>query len=82
VWSVCGCLVNWSVQVFSFFFYNFCFLFLRHQTMDKVHKHNSFNTNTPLSESYRSDLTQIKHRFLKDEFLENALLLLLLLLRF
>jgi hypothetical protein len=29
-------------------------LFLRHQTMDKVQKHNSFNTNTPLSESYRN----------------------------
>jgi len=25
---------------------------LRHQTMDKVQKHNSFNTNTPSSESY------------------------------
>jgi hypothetical protein len=23
--------------------------------MDKVHKHNSINTNTPSSESYRSD---------------------------
>jgi hypothetical protein len=31
----------------------FC-LFLRHQTMDKVQKHNSFNTNTPSSESYRN----------------------------
>jgi hypothetical protein len=29
-------------------------LFLRHQTMDKVQKHNSFNTNTPSSESYRN----------------------------
>jgi hypothetical protein len=28
--------------------------FLRHQTMDKVLKHNSFNTNTPSSESYRN----------------------------
>jgi hypothetical protein len=27
----------------------------KHQAMDKVHKHNSINTNTPLSESYRSD---------------------------
>jgi len=27
---------------------------LRHQTMDKVQKHNSFNTNTPSSESYRN----------------------------
>jgi len=26
---------------------------LRHQTMDKVQKYNSFNTNTPSSESYR-----------------------------
>jgi len=24
--------------------------------MDKVQKHNSFNTNTPLSESYKNDL--------------------------
>jgi hypothetical protein len=30
--------------------------FLRHQTMDKVQKHNSFNTNTPSSESYRNHL--------------------------
>jgi hypothetical protein len=28
--------------------------FLRHQTMDKVQKYNSFNTNTPSSESYRN----------------------------
>jgi len=36
--------------------YNFQFcLFLRHQTMDKVQKHNSFNTNTPSSESYKND---------------------------
>jgi len=27
---------------------------LRHQTMDKVQKYNSFNTNTPSSESYIS----------------------------
>jgi len=27
---------------------------LRHQTMDKVQKHNSFNTNTPSSESYKN----------------------------
>jgi hypothetical protein len=33
----------------------FC-LFLRHQTMDKVQKHNSFNTNTPSSESYKNYL--------------------------
>jgi len=26
---------------------------VRHQTMDKVQKYNSFNTNTPSSESYR-----------------------------
>jgi hypothetical protein len=31
-------------------------LFLRHQTMDKVQKYNSFNTNTPSSESYRNYL--------------------------
>jgi len=29
-------------------------LFLRHQTMDKAQKHNSFNTNTPSSESYKN----------------------------
>jgi hypothetical protein len=28
--------------------------FLRYQTMDKVQKYNSFNTNTPSSESYRN----------------------------
>jgi hypothetical protein len=33
----------------------FVSLVLRHQMMDKVHKHNSFNTNTPSSESYRSE---------------------------
>jgi hypothetical protein len=34
---------------------NILFLnFLRHQTMDKVQKYNSFNTNTPSSESYRN----------------------------
>jgi len=26
---------------------------LRHQTMDKVQKHNAFNTNTPSLESYK-----------------------------
>jgi len=30
---------------------------LRHQTMDKVQKHNSFSTNTPSSESYRNYFT-------------------------
>jgi len=29
---------------------------LRHQTMDKVQKYNSFNTNTPSSESCRNYL--------------------------
>jgi hypothetical protein len=33
-------------------------LFLRHQTRDKVHKHNSFNTNTPSSESYKNNISQ------------------------
>jgi hypothetical protein len=33
--------------------------FLRHQTMDKVQKHNSFNTNTPSSESYRIMLDEL-----------------------
>jgi len=28
--------------------------------MDKFHKHNSINTNTPLSESYRSDSSCFK----------------------
>jgi hypothetical protein len=28
--------------------------------MDKVQKHNSFNTNTPLSESYKNDEVIIK----------------------
>jgi hypothetical protein len=32
---------------------------LRHQTTDKVQKHNSFNTNTPSSESYRNYLNVI-----------------------
>jgi hypothetical protein len=27
--------------------------------MDKVQKHNSFNTNTPLSESYRNYLSKL-----------------------
>jgi len=27
--------------------------------MDKVHKHNSFNTNTPSSESYKNDLSNV-----------------------
>jgi hypothetical protein len=36
----------------------FC-LFLRHQTMDKVQKQNSFNTNTSSSESYRNYLCTI-----------------------
>jgi hypothetical protein len=39
--------------IFSIFF-QFS-LFLRHQMMDKVQKHNSFNTNIPSSESYRND---------------------------
>jgi hypothetical protein len=29
---------------------------LRHQMMDKIQKHNSFNTNTPSSESYKNYL--------------------------
>jgi hypothetical protein len=61
LWFVCGCFVISSVQVFSFFAYNFIFLVLRHQTMDKVHKHNSINTNTPSSESYRSDVWRFIH---------------------
>jgi hypothetical protein len=44
--------------VCNFYFPQFC-LFLRHQTMDKVQKHNLFNTNTPSSESYRNYLGKI-----------------------
>jgi hypothetical protein len=29
--------------------------FIHHQTMDKFHEHNSINTSTPSSESYRSE---------------------------
>jgi len=37
---------------------------LRHQTMDKVQKYNSFNTNTPSSESYRNySFTRVKQTF-------------------
>jgi len=36
---------------------------LRHQTMDKVQKYNSFNTNTPSSESYRNYLCNIRNDF-------------------
>jgi hypothetical protein len=41
----------------------FC-LFLRHQTMDEVQKHNSFNTNAPSSESYRNYLPTFTVRML------------------
>jgi hypothetical protein len=37
-----------------------------HQMMDKVQKHNSFNTNTPSSESYRNYLEAVKFIFLHD----------------
>jgi hypothetical protein len=45
----------------------FC-LFLRHQTMDKVQKHNSFNTNTPSSESYRDYLNLCSSLSVTDRF--------------
>jgi hypothetical protein len=31
------------------------------RTMDKVQKHNSFNTNTPSSESYKKDFFPLCH---------------------
>jgi hypothetical protein len=47
----CGCVYCDILSIFLI--PQFC-LFLRHQTMDKVQKYNSFNTNTPSSESYRN----------------------------
>jgi hypothetical protein len=60
-WSLCGLFVDVCVLICSGFnllsvIFNFLiFLFLRHQTMDKAHKHSSFNTNTPSSESYKNE---------------------------
>jgi hypothetical protein len=63
-WSLCDLFVDVCILIylgfnilsiiFNFFF-QFC-LFLRHRTMDKVQKHNSFCTNTPSSESYKNYL--------------------------
>jgi hypothetical protein len=57
IWSFCDLYVDVLLfalfRLLVFFVYNFCFLVLRHQTMNKVHKHNSINTNIPSSESYR-----------------------------
>jgi hypothetical protein len=58
-WSLCDLSVDVCVLICSGFnllsiIFNFLtFLFLRRQTMDKVHKQNSLNTNTPSSESYK-----------------------------
>jgi hypothetical protein len=55
-WSLCEFCGRVYCDILSIFLIpQFC-LFLRHQTMDKVQKHNSFNTNTPPSESYRNHL--------------------------
>jgi hypothetical protein len=63
-WFVCRCFVICSVQVFSFLSIIFVyFLVLRHETMDKVHKQNSINTNTSSSESYRSDFCSVLQAF-------------------
>jgi len=43
--------------IFGIYIFNSS-IFLRHQTMDKVQKYNSFNTNTPSSESYRNYLSR------------------------
>jgi hypothetical protein len=42
--------------------------------MDKVQKHNSFNTNTPSSESYKNEIRYayvISSENLGDKFLDN-----------
>jgi hypothetical protein len=49
IWPLCDLHVDvLLIDLFRFlvfFVYNFFFVFvLRHQTMDKVHKHNSMNT--------------------------------------
>jgi hypothetical protein len=47
-----------DVCIVIFLVYIFIPQVLRHQTMDKVQKYNSFNTNTPSSESYRNYLCE------------------------
>jgi hypothetical protein len=50
-WPLCE---FWSCVLWFFGIYILFHNFLRHQTMDKAQKYNSFNTNTPSSESYRN----------------------------
>jgi hypothetical protein len=62
----CSVVSNWPLcefcgRVYCDILYIFLIpQFLRHQTMDKVQKHNSFNTNTPSSESYRNHTVSIQ----------------------
>jgi hypothetical protein len=57
LWLVIDPCVNFGRVYCDFLVYIFySSIFLRHQTMDKVRKYNSFNTNTPSSESYRNYL--------------------------
>jgi hypothetical protein len=66
-WPLCE---FWTCVLWIFGIYILFLNFLRHQTMDKVQKYNSFNTNTPSSESYRnyclshvSKILPLLHRF-------------------
>jgi hypothetical protein len=60
LWLVIDPCVNFGRVYCDFLVYIFLFLnFFRHQTMDEVQKYNSFNTNTPSSESYRNYSTDI-----------------------
>jgi uncharacterized membrane protein len=52
--QVCCSVV--CILVFFGIFSSIIFLVLGHQMMDKVQKYTSINANTPLSETYRSDL--------------------------
>jgi hypothetical protein len=54
-WPLCEFCGRVYCDILSIIFNSLIlFVFLRHQTMDKVQKHNSFITNTPSSESYRN----------------------------
>jgi hypothetical protein len=55
-WLLCDFCGRVYCDILSIIFNSSILLFLRHQTMDKVQKHSSFNTNTPSSESYRNYL--------------------------
>jgi hypothetical protein len=56
-WPLCELCGHVYCDILSIFLIpQFCLLYLRHQMMDKVQKHNSFNTYTPLSESYRNQM--------------------------